>query len=143
MGAGMVKILMLEDNVVDAFIAQKVVMLSGANVRLEIAGGVAEGMNLLINQYLENRELPDFILVDQFMPITDGFQFLDAFALLDMPGKDKITILMLTNSIDPRLTSEAIRRGAHGVITKPMCISVLTEMIMPTRQTYPVFTKRG
>jgi CheY-like chemotaxis protein len=145
MGAGMVKILMLEDNVVDAFIAQKVVMLSGANVRLEIAGGVAEGMNLLINQYLENRELPDFILVDQFMPGPDGLQFLDAFGSLDIPGKERVNILMLTNSIDPHVNAEAIRRGAHGIIAKPISIAVMVEIItraQPTDQ-WLINTRQG
>jgi CheY-like chemotaxis protein len=141
MRAGMVKILMLEDNAIDAFIAQKVIMLSGAEVVLEIAHGAAQGLSLLINQYLETRELPDFILVDQFMPLMNGLEFLDAFASLDIPGKDKITILMLTSSIDPHLTAETMKRGAHGIITKPMSIPVLTEMI--TQKTDPVFHKRG
>jgi CheY-like chemotaxis protein len=143
MPAGMLKILMLEDNAIDAFIAQKVVMLSGAEVLLEIAHGAAQGMSLLINQYVENHELPDYILVDQFMPLTNGLEFLDAFASLDMPGKDKITILMLTSSIDPHLTAETMRRGAHGIITKPMSIPILTEMIMHTKKEDPVFHKRG
>jgi CheY-like chemotaxis protein len=125
----MVKILLLEDNAIDAFIAQKVVMLSGTGARLEIADGAAQGLNLLTNQYLESHELPDLILVDQFMPVADGLQFLDAFASLDMPGKDKVKIMMLTNSIDPHLIAEAMRRGAHGVITKPISIAAITDMI--------------
>jgi CheY-like chemotaxis protein len=138
----MVKILLLEDNAIDTFIAQKVVMLSGAEARLEVADGAQQALSLLTNQYLENRELPDLILVDQFMPVTDGLEFLDAFASLDMPGKDKVTILMLTNSIDPHLTAEAMRRGAHGIITKPISIPALTDMIMRTQPKDPSLIKK-
>lgn len=135
----MVKILLLEDNAIDAFIAQKIVMLSGADARLEIADGAAQGLNLLTNQFLESHELPDLILVDQFMPLADGLEFLDAFASLDMPGKDKVTILMLTNSIDPHLSAEAMRRGAHGVITKPISVSALADLITLTQPKDPAF----
>lgn len=137
----MVKILLLEDNAIDAFIAQKVVMLSGAEARLEVADGAAEALSLLKNQYLDSQELPDFILVDQFMPVADGLQFLDAFAALDMPGKERITILMLTSSIDPHLTAEAIRRGAHGMINKPISIPVLAEIIARVQPQDPTFQK--
>lgn len=137
----MVKILLLEDNAIDAFIAQKVVMLSGAEARLEVTDGAAQALELITNQYLESHELPDFILVDQFMPFADGLQFLDAFASLDMPGKERITILMLTNSIDPHLMAEAMRRGAHGIITKPISIPVLVDLIGRGQPKDPSFLK--
>jgi CheY-like chemotaxis protein len=137
----MVKILLLEDNAIDAFIAQKVVMLSGAEARLEVTDGAAQALELITNQYLETDELPDFILVDQFMPFADGLQFLDAFASLEMPGKERITILMLTNSIDPHLMAEAMRRGAHGIIAKPISIPVLVDLIARGQPKDPMFLK--
>jgi CheY-like chemotaxis protein len=137
----MVKILLLEDNAIDAFIAQKVVMLSGAEARLEVVDGAAQALDLITNQYLESHELPDFILVDQFMPFADGLQFLDAFAALEMPGKERITVLMLTNSIDPHITAEALRRGAHGIIFKPISVHILVEMIAHAQPKDPLFLR--
>lgn len=125
----MVKILLLEDNAVDAFIAQKVVMLSGAEARLEIADDAAQALKLITNEFLESQELPDIILVDQYMPKANGLQFLDAFNALDIPGKEKVTILMLTNSSDPHLIAEAMRRGAHGLMEKPISIPMVTEWV--------------
>lgn len=126
----MVKILLVEDNPIDAFIAQKVVMLSGADVRLEIADGAVQALALLTNQHREGYELPDLILIDQYMPVTDGLQFLDALALLNIPGKEKILKLMLTNSADPHLVAEAIRRGASGMLSKPLSIPILNDLIL-------------
>lgn len=129
----MVNILLVEDNAIDAFIAEKVVMLSGEDAKLEIADGAAKALELLTNQYLETRRLPDLILVDQYMPLADGMQFLDAYAALDMPGKDKVVTLMLTNSGDPHLIAEAMRRGAHGLVSKPLSIPLLADLIKRTQ----------
>lgn len=129
----MVRILLIEDNPIDAFIAQKVVMLSGANARLEIADGAAQALELLTNQHREGYELPDLILIDQYMPVTDGLQFLDACALLNIPGKEKILKVMLTNSADPHLMVEAIKRGASGLLAKPLSIPVLNNLILRTQ----------
>lgn len=137
----MVKILLVEDNVIDAFIAEKVVGMSGADVRLEIAEGAEQALKLLMNQYRENCELPDLILVDQYMPILDGMQFLDAFAALDIPGKEKIVTMMLTNSADPHLIAEAMRRGAQGLIAKPITIPLMTELITRTQPKDPGFLR--
>lgn len=125
----MVKILLVEDNAIDAFIAEKVVMLSGEDAKLQIAEGAAEALELLTNQYLDTRELPNLILVDQYMPLADGMQFLDSFAALDMPGKNKVITVMLTNSADPHLIAEALRRGAHGLVSKPISIPILADLI--------------
>lgn len=133
----MVKILLVEDNPIDAFIAEKVVMLSGADARLEIADGAAQALDLLISHYRENKELLDLILVDQFMPETNGMEFLDAFATLDLPGKDRVVTLKLTNSADPHLIAEAIRRGANGLISKPLSIPAMTDLIMRTQPKDP------
>lgn len=129
----MVRILLVEDNPVDAFIAEKVVRLSGVNAQLEIADGGKNALDLLTHQYLETRELPDLILVDHHMPLQNGTQFLEAFAALDMPGKDRVVTLMLTSSADPHLIIEAIRRGAHGLISKPLSIEMLMDMIRRVR----------
>ena len=137
----MVKILLVEDNEVDVFIAQKVIMLSGADVRLEIAEDVSQALKLLTNQYLDTHELPDLILVDQFMPLADGMQFLDAFAALDIPGKDKVVTLMLTSSIDPHLTAEAMRHGAHGLIPKPISLPMIAELITRALPSDPMVSK--
>lgn len=48
---------------------------------------------------IENKNLPDAILLDLNMPVMDGWQFLDEFVLL--PIKKEISIFIITSSIDP------------------------------------------
>lgn len=125
----MIRILLVEDNPVDAFIAERVIGLSGATAHLDIADGAAQALDLLTTRYLQTGELPDLILVDYYMPVQIGIQFLEAFAALDMPDKDKVITLMLTSSADPHLMPEAIRHGAHGLIPKPLSIPMVADLI--------------
>ena len=43
--------------------------------------------------------LPDVVLLDLNMPVMDGWQFLDEF--IDLPLQKKISVFILTSSIDP------------------------------------------
>lgn len=123
----------MEDNPVDAFIAERMLLMSGADAQLEIASSSEQAINLLTSHYLKTQELPDLILVDQYMPVADGMKFLEAFAALDMPVKHNVLILMLTSSGDPHLIVEAVRRGAHGLISKPISIPMLADLVMRTQ----------
>jgi CheY-like chemotaxis protein len=46
-------------------------------------------------------KLPDIIFLDLFMPIMDGWGFLNEFILLRPNLKKKITIYIVSSSIDP------------------------------------------
>ena len=64
---------------------------SYANGKLALAG---------IRQEIEDKgKAPEIIFLDINMPITDGWQFLEAFIALSIPQEVRINIL--TSSIDP------------------------------------------
>ncbi len=48
---------------------------------------------------VENKNLPDAILLDLNMPVMDGWQFLDEFN--DLAIKKEISIFIISSSIDP------------------------------------------
>jgi CheY-like chemotaxis protein len=48
---------------------------------------------------IENKNMPDAILLDLNMPVMDGWQFLDEFN--DLPIQKEISIFIMTSSIDP------------------------------------------
>jgi len=63
--------------------------------------------------------IPDVILLDINMPILDGWQFLDA--IVDIKVKKKITIFILTSSIDPRDKQKALKyTSVKDFIIKPI-----------------------
>ncbi|UAM98426.1 response regulator [Polaribacter litorisediminis] len=79
--------------------------------------------------------LPDLIFLDINMPIMDGFQFMDEYMNIHKAIKKKITIFMVTSSIDP-IDLERSKQYAEisDFITKPMKVSVLEEIINRLRK---------
>jgi CheY-like chemotaxis protein len=61
-----------------------------------------EALELLDKLQAEGKPLPGLILLDVFMPIMDGFGFLEVYSKKEYPGKENVTIIALTSSQDPR-----------------------------------------
>jgi CheY-like chemotaxis protein len=60
-----------------------------------------EAIDFLIDNIANNEHLPDVIFLDINMPIMDGWQFLEEYVKLKPRLSKKITIYMITTSVDP------------------------------------------
>jgi CheY-like chemotaxis protein len=75
----------------------------------------------------DNKNLPDAILLDLNMPVMDGWQFLDEFILL--PIKKEISIFIMTSSIDPADIEMAKKYDViKDYIMKPITAQKLNEL---------------
>ncbi|MCG9790928.1 response regulator [Flavobacterium algicola] len=59
-----------------------------------------EALNFVIENLKREDELPDVILLDINMPIMDGFQFMEEYIKLKPRLAKKITIYMVSSSVD-------------------------------------------
>ena len=59
--------------------------------------------------------LPDLVLLDIFMPVMDGKEFLRNIDLNDFP---KTKIIVCTNISDSSTESEVLELGAHKIVLK-------------------------
>lgn len=62
---------------------------------------------------------PDLVVLDYHMPHLDGLGVMDQLAGVT-PQDDYLPILMLTGDATPRAKEEALSRGAHDFLTKPL-----------------------
>ena len=75
----------------------------------------------LFNQYFDGSvSIPDIILLDLSMPIMDGFSFLEAFKKLPLSHPEKIKIIILSSSVDPKDRARAKAFGVDQYLTKPI-----------------------
>ncbi|SFD05240.1 response regulator [Algibacter pectinivorans] len=59
-----------------------------------------EAINFMIENLNKEDELPDIILLDINMPIMDGFQFMEEYIKIKPNLGKKITIYMVSSSVD-------------------------------------------
>jgi CheY-like chemotaxis protein len=98
-----------------------------ALIQSSIALNGKQALDLLMDY--KRHPLPDVILLDLNMPIMGGFEFLDAFRELRIPGQAKVKIVILSSSDDPVDIRRASEMGIHHYITKPVSIDKLGKVL--------------
>jgi CheY-like chemotaxis protein len=79
-----------------------------------------EAIDLLNDYFQGSRAMPDIIFLDLNMPIMDGFGFIEAFRKLNIPNKEKVRIVIVTSSQDPKDMERARSMGIQHYLTKPI-----------------------
>ena len=116
----MKNILLVDDDKIFNFLNQKILTNIGIADEIHTALNGQQAIQL-INEYFQgSQSLPDYILLDLNMPIMDGFTFLEAFNKLNIPGKEKVTIIIITSSLDKRDIEKAKAYGINHYLTKPI-----------------------
>ena len=85
----------------------------------------AENGEECMNKY--HKENPDMVLLDAIMPLLDGFSCCQQ--IKNLPGGDRIPILMITALEDKESVDRAFAVGAIDYITKPLYPPVLTRRL--------------
>ena len=88
-----------------------------------------EALDLFNSYYHGAATLPDIILLDLNMPVMDGFSFLEAFNRLEVPGKDRVKIVVVTSSHDPKDRERTMKLGVTDYLTKPLEQKKLQEVL--------------
>jgi CheY-like chemotaxis protein len=84
-----------------------------------------------LSDNIGNREtLPDIIFLDINMPIMDGWQFLEEYIMIKPKIGKKITIYMISSSVDPVDVERAKKiNEISDYIVKPINPEMLKEII--------------
>ncbi|MFD1552868.1 response regulator [Putridiphycobacter roseus] len=87
-------------------------------------------LNFMLDNLHNESELPDVILLDINMPIMDGFQFMEEYVKIKPKVGKKITIYMVTSSVDD-VDKERVKKisDVSDYIVKPISPGQLKEII--------------
>jgi len=89
-----------------------------------------EALNFMLDNLHNEKELPDIIFLDIDMPIMDGFQFMEEYVKIKPKLGKKMTIYMVSSSVDPVDIERAKKIGEiTDYIVKPITQNQLTNII--------------
>ncbi|WP_126970936.1 response regulator [Gynurincola endophyticus] len=75
-------------------------------------------------------DLPDLVFLDINMPAMNGWDFLNAYAELDLENKEKLKIVMLTASVNP---NDVLRARTNVFVSeifhKPLSVEAVMEKL--------------
>jgi CheY-like chemotaxis protein len=123
-------VLLVDDDPIATYLNKGLIKKLNIAKEIAVAGNGQEALNKI--QELGPSNCPDLILLDINMPVMNGFEFLDHFYKLTIPGIDKIKIIVLTSSNGFKDITDMNKLGVKKFITKPLkeqvILSVLQEI---------------
>lgn len=126
----MKSILLVDDDEHFTYIIKKMLKKINFQGKVEEAANGQAALDLLVPRSPEN--LPDYIFLDINMPGVDGFEFLKKFKPYRLSSPKRITITMVTSSIDERDVNRSKEYGADYYLIKPITTEDLSRILSRT-----------
>lgn len=95
-------IMIIDDNNIDLYITSRMILKNGfAEHILEYASAL-HALSYLNEVAPDPEAWPDVILVDIYMPLMSGFEFMEAYDLLPENLKAHSRVFIVSSTIDPK-----------------------------------------
>ena len=120
--------MLVDDDQIFNFINRKTLEGIDAINDIHTALNGQQALDLINDYYVGTRALPEVIFLDLNMPLMDGFQFLEVFKKLSLPGIKKVKIIIVTSSDNPQDIQRASALGIEHYLTKPVSEDDLREI---------------
>lgn len=126
-------IIIIDDSKEDSYLIKKRLQTLGVNVNIFSFSSAQEAYNHIYNQSTEVDVQPEknIIILDIYMPLMDGFEFVEEFEKLPVNIQDKYSICALTSSIS-KTNREKISsyQSVKFFLEKPIKTESLLELIL-------------
>lgn len=123
-------IALIDDDPAFVFITEKIIEKTNHFKEVKVFDNGLYALNYLKENLNNDTHLPNIIFLDLSMPVMDGWQFLDEYALLKIKNKSKITVYICSSSISPYdITRAKSISDVTDFIIKPITKEKLTEIV--------------
>ena len=123
-------IALIDDDPAFVYITEKIIEKTNHFKEVKVFDNGLNALNYLKENLNNDTHLPNIIFLDLSMPVMDGWQFLEEYALLKIENKSKITVYICSSSISPYdITRAKSISEVTDFIIKPITKEKLTEIV--------------
>jgi CheY-like chemotaxis protein len=123
--------IVIDDNKLDCFIEQKIILNTGISNKISLFLDASEALTFIktgSSVVAEGETI--IIIVDIQMPLMNGFEFVEAFEALPGEIQENYLIFMLSSSINENdLNRVRNYKSVKQIISKPLSIKKLASII--------------
>jgi CheY-like chemotaxis protein len=123
-------LILVDDDEIIVYLTKRLVAKTNLVELTEVFGNGRDVMDYLNENYDKPDLLPEVIFLDLFMPIMDGWEFLEEYALLKPKLTKDITIYIITSSVSPAdiIKAKSLKEVSDYIvkpITKEQFVAIL------------------
>lgn len=112
-------IMIVDNDQVNSFVLKNIITRNYSEAEISLLPDGADALEQLEKMDAEGEDFPDVILLDIYMPIINGFDFLDRY-IVDYSHKTS-NIFVMSNSLSKEDQQRANKYAVvRGFITKPL-----------------------
>ena len=119
-------LMIIDDNAIDLYIASRFLAKNNVAKNILEYSTADEALQYLQENCRNAGKLPAIIIVDIYMPIMDGFEFIDAYDGLPAKFKNSCCVFMLSSSID----ASDIDRAKNNANIKAFHVKPITQLLL-------------
>lgn len=121
---------LVDDDSVFQYLTRKLLLKTAMVKQIKIFNNGQEAIDFLKTVQGRKEEIPEIILLDLSMPVMDGWEFLEEYLMLQPRLEKRITIYIISSSINPRDIERAKKINAvTDFIIKPVTREKFSEII--------------
>lgn len=130
MQAAFDKVMIIDDNALDLYIAAKLITNNNFSKHIFEHTSTSTALEYLAENQENTDLLPQIIFVDIYIPLMDGFEFLEQYKLLSPTLTAHCKIIMVSSTIDDRDICRAKHDQSISLFAvKPITTSVFDQIL--------------
>lgn len=129
--ASKIDFIVIDDSKIDCFIAEKVIQYSGLSRNCKIFQHPPMALEYI--EQTPNKEDITIVLIDEQMPLMNGFEFAEAFSKLNLVNREYYRLYILTSSInDGKLFDARYDAVVEQYLNKPLTAGIIYSLYEKT-----------